>query len=98
MIKYIIAIKNNKLRHYKTDWQSHEDLAFSNGIYKPEQVLECGLLLEHKPLILECRSENHKQKHFYDKLAFDPSILRARAAESLYMYKSTREPLFKEGD
>jgi len=86
MIKYIIAVKDGHLRHYKSDWLSHDTIARDNGIDCWNGIVERGLLIDCKPLILECSIASHSQKHYHDKLAFDPSILRAREAETLYAY------------
>ena len=94
MVKYIIAIKDGHLRHYKSDIYSHNDIASFNGVITFNQIIERGLLIDCKPLILECSIASHNQKHYHDKLAFDPSILRAREAETLYAYGS----FLKEGD
>lgn len=94
MIKFIIAQKDGKLRHYKSDWLSHDTIARDNGI-DALRVIERGLIVDNKPLILECNIDKHKQKHHYDKLCFDPSILRAREVETMYIYKYCGQ---KEGD
>jgi len=94
MIKYIIAVKDGHLRHYKSDWLSHDTIARDNGVDCWNGIIERGLLIDCKPLILECSIASHNQKHYNDKLAFDPSILRARQAESIYAYGG----YLKEGD
>lgn len=86
MIKYIIAIKDGQLRHFKSGYQSHSQIETAQGIISYQDVIERGLLIDCKPLILECSIASHSQKHYHDKLAFDPSILRAREAEALYQY------------
>jgi hypothetical protein len=91
MVKYIIAKKEGKLKHYKSNIYSHNDIASENGIIYFNDIIERGLIIDNKPLILECSIESHNKKHYYDKLAFDTSILRARQSESLYAYSFNRE-------
>jgi hypothetical protein len=86
MIKYIIVKKEGKLKHYKSDIYSHNDIASDNGIIYFNDIIEKGLIIDNKPLILECSIVSHNKKHYYDKLSFDPSILRARQLESSYIY------------
>jgi hypothetical protein len=91
MIKFIIATKSGQLRHFKSDWENHDNIARHNNVDPYSQVIETGLIVDSNVLILECSQAEHKLKHFYNKVMFDPGILRARQTESVYSYKVKSE-------
>jgi len=93
-IKYIIARKDGRLYHRKSNWLSHDTIARDNGFDSYSQVLETGLLLEGRVIILECKDVRHRQKRI-DKTSIDKQLLRARECESLYQYRYTG---LREGD
>jgi hypothetical protein len=84
-IKYIIAKKYGKIRHFKSNWLSHDTIARDNGIDVYSQVIETGLLVSGRVIILECKDQRHRQKRI-NKTSIDKQLLRVRELESLYSY------------
>jgi hypothetical protein len=93
-IKYIIAKKYGKLCHRKSTWLSHDTIARDNGFDSYSQVIETGLLICGRVIILECKDINHRQKRI-NKTSIDKQLLRAREVESLYSYRYAG---LREGD
>jgi hypothetical protein len=93
-VKYIIARKYGRLYHRKSTWLSHDTIARDNGFDSYNQVIETGLLIEGRVVIIECRDIKHRQKRI-DRTSIDKAYLRARATESIYAYKLSG---LKEGD
>ena len=92
--KFIIARKYGRLYHRKSTWLSHDTIARDNGFDSYSQVLETGLLIDGRVIILECKSQEHRQKRI-DKTSIDKQLLRAREVESLYSYRYAE---LREGD
>jgi hypothetical protein len=84
-IKYIIARKFGRLYHRKSTWLSHDTIARDNGFDSYSQVIETGLLICGRVIILECRDVRHRQKRI-DRTSIDKAYLKAREVESLYSY------------
>jgi len=87
------------LRHYKSDWLSHETIARDND-YDYREIIEAGIFIEGKLFIFDCIDSNHKDKKFNNLIDnrlnyYSNSWIKAREAESLSMYKYTG---LKEGD
>lgn len=93
-IKFIIALKYGKIRHFKSTWLCHDTIARDNGIDAWQGILETGLIIQHRIIILECKDIKHRQKRI-EKTSIDKQLLRAREIESLYSYKYAG---LKEGD
>lgn len=101
MIKYIIAVKNGKLYHKKSDCQHHLTLIKDNNL-NWQDVLEIGVIIDKKVFALEIfKSEKHKQKaeKIGKLIRYDlvnalrgadskdmEKTLKARQVESLYSY------------
>jgi len=85
MKKFIIVKQFGKLKKIK-GYNSHEAIAYDNGFNYFSDVIETGILDNGNVFILECRDKKHFAKREYNKGLFDPSILRARATETLYNY------------
>lgn len=113
-IKYII-VKDvfGHLRHFKSEWKHHSNIARDNG-YDMQDVLECGMFLEHKLFILECINNTHMVKKANNVIANNlyqeerirvqtgqigtmQNWLRSRELESEYYYSKKRVGL-REGD
>ena len=98
--KFIIT-KDGK--HFKSDWQHHENIAKSNGI-SWNDVVECGMFLDKQLFILECCDMKHMQKkqdkcicgrlNFYQDMRLE-NWAKAREAESRHMYQYAG---LREGD
>ena len=85
--KYIIYRKNNKLKHFIfPNSQYHDNFIKDNGIAFIN-VLETGLLISGKPCIIICQDKIHLKRREALTLYSDRTI-KAREAESRYLYKS----------
>ena len=88
--KYIIGLKYGKLKHYTFPYcYHHYSFAYDNGI-KLKDVIETGLIVDKRIVIIECISQKHLQKRDYLK-QINNNILQARQVESLYSYGYIRE-------
>lgn len=86
--KYIIYRKYGKLKHFIfPSCHSHFYFARDNGIDYHNEVVETGLLIECKPIIVECKDKKHLLRHS-DSLLYSDKTIKARACESRYLYKS----------
>lgn len=92
--KFIIARKYGRFYHKKSSWLSHDTIARDNGFDSFNQVIETGLLIDGRVIILECKNVEHRQRRI-DKTSIDKQLLRAREIESLYSYKYAG---LREGD
>jgi hypothetical protein len=84
-IKYIIAKKHGRLYHKKSDWLNHDTIARDNGFDNYNQVIETGLLIEGRTVIIECKDIKHRQKRI-DRTSIDKAYLKARELKSIYSY------------
>jgi len=104
-VKYIIARDSQgKLRHFKSEWKHHLQLALDNGITDTNAVLECGIFLDKKLFILECFNNMHlvrrKESYIGNRLYQDERLslwLQARELESAIYYNKKAVGL-REGD
>ena len=89
MVKYIIAIKDGHLRHYKSDIYSHNDIASFNGIKYHNAIIEKGIIQDNQCYIVECENSNHFNKKDYQSRLYVRDILdfKSRACESRYLYR-----------
>lgn len=97
MIKYIIAIKDNKIKHYKSDYLSHNDIASDKGIIYYNQIIERGIIEDNQCYIIECDNTRHFDKKDYQNKLYVRDFLnfKSREVESRYSYKLSG---LKEGD
>lgn len=104
-VKFIIVKKNNKLKHYKSEWLHHYTIARDNGCNEND-VIECGMFLDKKMFIMECKWMSHllKWKDRYIGNALNiytenrlASWLRGRELESS-LYYSKQAIGLHEGD
>lgn len=91
-IKFIIT---KDRRHFKSNFYDHSIIAIKND-YKPGDILETGLIIDHKIIILECYNPLHLEKIKHTKFIEDDvnlyiKILEARRLSSLYCYGITKE-------
>jgi hypothetical protein len=102
-LKFIIVKdrQSNKLKHYFSDWLCHDTIARDNN-YDYREVIEAGMIIDNKIIILDCIDKKHKDKHY--KNVFDNRIefysqlwIKARQVESSYLYNKNITGL-KEGD
>jgi hypothetical protein len=97
--KFIIT---KDLKHFKSDIQDHFIIANSNG-YKTKDIIETGLILDKKLIILECYNNKHLQKIKYtnrfilNEVNTYINLINARSIESKYKYNRLLTGL-KEGD
>jgi len=104
-VKYVILRDmQGKLRRVKSEWKHHYQMACDNGITDSALILECGIFLDAKMIILECLNQRHllKKKEFYvgNAIATDtrlPLWLQARELESAVYYNKKAIGL-REGD
>lgn len=92
-MKYIIT-KN--LKHYKSEAGNHCDIISDNKIAL-EDVIETGIIIDNRVMILDCYNVNHqiKAEKIRNKMLIqDLQLLRARAVETQYKYNS----FMREGD
>ena len=62
-IKYIIAVKYNRLIHKKSSFSgNHYNLAKDNGINYEKEVIETGLIIDNYIIILTCKNRHHLAK------------------------------------
>jgi hypothetical protein len=98
MTKFIIAIKQGKLKHFKSEWENHDDIARHNNIDTWDEVIETGIIQEGQILLLDCKQQKHWHKRqSRDDLLWESSwrMSKAREAESLYSYRYAG---LREGD
>lgn len=92
-LKDISELENNKLRHYKSDIYSHNDIASFNGIKYHNEILEKGILQDNQCYIIECNDIEHFNKKDYNSRLYVRDILgfKSRQAESIYSYGYTKQ-------
>ena len=90
MKKFIILKINGHYKHIK-GYNSHEAIVFDNGYNYFSDVIETGIIDNGNIFFIECRDKKHLARREYNKGLFDPSILRARATETLYNYGYIRQ-------
>jgi hypothetical protein len=95
--KYIITKKNGKVAHFKfpSSWH-HLTFARDNGFDFFSEVLETGLLIDGKAVIIECRDKKHMTRRMA-KTFLSEGYMKGRELESMLMYKS-EEYVLREGD
>ena len=97
--KYIIT---KDLKHFKTDTLDHRVLAGLKG-YTVNDIIETGLLIDNKVLVLECYILKHRakilnsNKFIYNEVNDYELILKGRAIYSRYNYQKNIAGL-GEGD
>lgn len=106
-VKYIIVKdKNNRLRHFKSDYLHHRQLAESKGFFGLDCIIEQGLFLDNELYILECYNQKHllkkSSRYIGNRLTVYQDIrlasfLKGRELES-QLYYSKKSIGLKNGD
>lgn len=92
----IIKTKIGKLNHFTSDTMHHSQLARAKG-YKPEDIVESGVIIENKKFIFECENKEHilKHKNEYIGNVLNNQELNDKIARGMYNlavnYLKTRE-------
>jgi hypothetical protein len=94
MKKFIIIKKAGHYKHIK-GYNSHEAITYDNGFNYYNDVIETGIIDNGNIFFIECRDKKHLAKREYTRGLFDPGIIRARAAETYYIYNLGQ---YKTGD
>ena len=94
-LKYIIYKRYNRIGRFKfPSSYSHYYFTRDNGIDYYNDVIETGLIVEGKIIIVECKDIKHLHKR-QELTLFSERSIKARIIESRYLYKLTE---LREGD
>jgi hypothetical protein len=95
--KYIVGIKDGRLRHLTFPYSLHHySFAYDNG-YKSKDVIETGLIVDNRVMILECRDSKHSERRSHLR-QLSPIDLKAREAQTRYAYNKELVYTLREGD
>lgn len=96
--KYIITKKYGKIRHYKFpgSWH-HFFFARDNGYDYYNEVLETGMIIDKKIVIVECKDKKHMEKRM-DRTFLSEGYMKGRELESMLLYKNKSEYVLRDGD
>ena len=91
-IKFIITADK---KHYKSDCEDHQIIAKRHG-YNIKDIIETGIIIEHRLFVLECYNTEHRCKICNSKFILTEvnkyaeelqNWQKSREAQSRYMYR-----------
>jgi len=96
--KYIIVKKYGKVKHFTfPGCLHHQTFARDNGYDYFSEILETGMIIDKKIIIVECKDKKHMSKRM-DKTFLSEGYMKGRELESMLMYRIPEEYVLRNGD
>jgi hypothetical protein len=100
MIKFIIAYKNGRLHHKKSDnpFIFHLGLARQYNFDFYSDVIESGIIEDKHIVLVECKHKAHLLRHKQREIDSYIELTKAREAQTRSAYNKNLTYILREGD